>query len=210
MTFELLCMSLIAMLFGIAVCFNGYRWFIFLLPVFGFFMGFFIGAETLQALFGYGFLASVTSWIVGFFVGLIFAVLSYLFYMVGIALISGAFGYALGVGLMGLIIDDFGLLVWIVGIITGVVIAAVVLLFNIQKWAVIIITAFGGAGVIVGSFLYAFGWIKLPNLVQNPVRFTLQQSPLMMILFLVLGVLGVIAQWRINRDYVLEEPEAIY
>lgn len=210
MTFEVLCMALIAMLFGLAVCLNGYRWFIILLPIFGFFFGFFLGAQTLQAIFGVGFLATVTSWVVGFFVGLIFAVLSYLFYTIGVALFAGSFGYALGVGFMNLIGLDFALLVWVVGIIVAIVVAAVVLLFNIQKWAIIFITAFGGAGVIIGSFLFAFGGFKVPQLVENPVIFTLRQSPLWMIIFLVLGILGVIAQARTTRDFVLEEPEDRY
>jgi hypothetical protein len=36
-----------------------------------------LGAQTLQVLFGVGFLATITSWVVGFIVGGLFAVLSY-------------------------------------------------------------------------------------------------------------------------------------
>jgi hypothetical protein len=32
-------------------------------------------------------------------------------------------------------------------------------------------------------------------------------SPLLIILFLVLGVLGLISQWRINQSWELEVPE---
>ena len=102
MGFELLCMSIIALLIGVAVCFNGYRWFLVLLPILGFFWGFGLGAQTLQALFGIGFLSTVSSWIVGLIVGLVFTVLSYFFYIVGVAIMAGSFGYSLGVGLMGL------------------------------------------------------------------------------------------------------------
>ena len=207
MSFELLCATLIALLFGLAVCFNGYRWFIVLLPVFGFFFGFFLGAETLQALFGVGFLATVTSWIVGFIVGLVFAVLSYLFYIIGVAIIAGGFGYSLGVGFMHLIGIDWSLIVWIVGIVVAIIIAAAVLLFNIQKWAIIVITAVGGAAIIVAGILFALGGLSMPDIVGNPVRSALSQSPLLMITFIVLAILGIFAQVRNNRDYVLEVPE---
>jgi hypothetical protein len=207
MTFELLCATLIALLFGTAVCFNGYRWFIILLPVFGFFFGFFLGAETLQAIFGIGFLATITSWIVGFITGLVFAVLSYLFYIVGVAILAGALGYSLGVGLMHLIGFDFALLVWVVGIIAGIAVAAVTLLFNIQKWVIILITALGGALTIVGGLMFAFGEFGVDALVQNPVLMTVRSNPLWMISFLVLAILGVIAQYYNNREYVLEVPE---
>ena len=207
MTFELLCATLIALLFGVAVCLNGYRWFIILLPIFGFFFGFLLGAETLQAIFGIGFLATITSWIVGFIVGLVFAVLSYLFYIAGVAILAGAFGYSLGVGLMHLIGLDFGFLVWLVGIVVGIAVAAVTLLFNIQKWVIILITAFGGALTVVGSLLFAFGGIGVDSLVKNPVMMAVKSSPFWMIIFLALGILGVVAQYYNNRDYVLEVPE---
>ncbi len=48
MTFELFCATLIAVLFGLAVAFSGYRLFLFLLPIWGFFAGFAIGAQSIQ------------------------------------------------------------------------------------------------------------------------------------------------------------------
>ena len=58
MGLDLLCASLIALLFGLAVCFAGYRFFLALLPIWGFFFGFALGAQALQALFGIGILAT--------------------------------------------------------------------------------------------------------------------------------------------------------
>ena len=138
MPFELLCMGMIALLFGLALVFSGYRMLWIILPIWGFFFGFGLGAQTLEILLGVGFLATITSWVVGFIVGAIFAVLSYLFYMVAVALISGAFGYALAVGLLLAIGLDYNFLVWIIGIVAGVVAVVVVLRFNIQKYAIIV------------------------------------------------------------------------
>ena len=207
MTFELFCMGLIALVIGLAVCFNGYRWFLILLPIWGFFFGFGLGAHTLQAIFGIGFVATVASWVVGFIVGLIFAVLSYLFYIVGVALFAGSFGYALGVGLMGAIGINFNLLVWLVGIALGIVVALLVLGLNLQKWAIIFITAFGGAGIIAGTLGLIFSGGTAATLGQNPFRAAISNSWLLIILFLVLGILGFISQLRINRSYDLVPPE---
>jgi hypothetical protein len=204
MTFQLLCMGLIALLFGLAVCFNGYRWFLILLPILAFFFGFFWGAQTLQAIFASGFLTTVISWVAGFIIGLIFALLSYTFYLVGVGIVAAAFGYSLGVGLMNLIGIDLNVLVWLVGIVVAIVVAAVTLLLNIQKYVIIVITAFLGAGVIVGSFLVAFGGIDVASVADNPVRFAMQNSPLWMLFFLILGALGVVAQILSTRDFVLE------
>lgn len=207
MGFEVFCMTLLALLIGLAICFNGYRWFLILLPILGFFFGFGLGAQTLQAIFGVGFISTVTSWVVGFLVGLIFAILSYLFYIVGVALLAGSFGYALGVGLMGLFLD-FGLISWVVGIIVGIVVAAATILLNIQKWVIIAITAFGGAGVIVGTFLFAFGVIPPAALGLNAVRLVIQDSFWWLLFFLVVGILGFVAQFFTTQDYVLEAPES--
>lgn len=207
MTFELFCMTIIALLIGMAVAFNGYRWFIILLPFWGFIFGFGLGAETMQAVFGTAFLAEVTSWVVGFFVGLLFAVLSYLFYFIGVALFAGSAGYALGVGLLALIGVDFGLIPWLVGVVVGIVVAAVTIIFNIQKWVIIFFTATGGAGVIVGSLLFALGVINVADLGEHAVQAVLQDNIFWLIIYLVLAILGFLSQFATTQTYVLEEPE---
>lgn len=209
MTFELLCMTVIALFVGMAICFNGYRWFLILLPILGFFFGFGIGAQTVQALFGGGFLSTVTSWVVGFFVALIFAVLSYLFYFIGVALAGGYLGYALGVGLMGLLGIDFGLVTWLVGLALGVIFAIGTIVLNIQKYVIIAFTSIAGATVVVGSFLVVLGKINPSQLSTNVVRAAMQDSPFWLIIFLVLAILGVAAQLYVNRSYELTPPEPV-
>ena len=56
-----------------------------------------------------------------------------MFYIVGVALFAGAFGYAIAVGLLQAIGLDFGLIVWLIGIVGGVVVAALTLLLNISR-----------------------------------------------------------------------------
>ena len=71
------------------LCFAGYRFFLILLPIWGFFFGFGFGLQTMQALLGDGSLATITRWVVGFIVALVFAVLAYLFYIAAVAIIAG-------------------------------------------------------------------------------------------------------------------------
>ena len=51
MTFELLCMGLIALAFGLAVAFGGYKLLWVILPIWGFFAGLALGAQTVQVVF---------------------------------------------------------------------------------------------------------------------------------------------------------------
>ena len=142
----LFCTTLIALGFGLVLCAFGYRFFLYLLPFWGFFYGFTFGVQMLQALFGVGALATIGSWIGGLVAGALFAVLSYLFYIVGVALLASSLGYGLGVGLMNLIGLDMGFITWLVGSVVAIVLVWVTLNYNLQKFAVIAATSLGGSG----------------------------------------------------------------
>jgi hypothetical protein len=206
MSFELFCMALIALTFGLIVMMNGYKVFLILLPIFGFIFGFVLGAQTLQALFGIGFLATVTSWAVGFVVGAVFAVLSYLFWIVAVALWSFGIGYGLGVGLMGLFGLSSGILPWLVGVVAGVALAAVVIIFNLQKWIIMLGTAALGSATVIGTFLMMFGVIRPIQFSAGGVKDVMANSPFWLIAFLVLFVVGALAQYRTTQNYMLEVP----
>ena len=199
--FAVVVTSLIALFFGVLGAFSGYRFFLFLLPIWGFFAGFGFGAQSIQAILGDAFLATVTGWVVCFVIGVIFAVLSYLFWYFGVALLAGSLGYSLGVSAMLALGIDFGFLDWIVGAILAVIFAIGAIVLNIQKWIVIIATALLGSGIIVGTILYVFG--GLPP-VANPVRYVLQSSPLWLILFLVVALVGIAAQIASTRHWEIQ------
>lgn len=200
--FAMACASLIAFIFGLVLCFGGYRFFLILLPIWGFFFGLVFGAQSMQMLFGTGFLAEVTSWVVGFVVGAVFAVLSYFFYLVAVALIAGALGYTLAAGLLLAIGLDMGFLVWVIGVVAGIALAAATIIFNLQKWVIIIATSLLGAGVIFGAFVILFA--PHAALLENPIRVALSQSPLLLITAIVVAVFGVFVQTRVNRSYTIE------
>ena len=206
MTFQIICTAILALIIGVLALVAGYRLFLLLLPIWGFFAGFAMGAHATALLFGQGFLATATGWIIGFVVGLIFAVLSYLIYTIGVALLSAAFGYFLGTGLMLLFLDP-GLIVTLVGLAGAVVMAFVVLAFNIQKPVLEFITSFGGATAVLTGILLLFGRITFESLGGNPVRLVLEDSIFWMIAWLILGFVGFAIQIASNRTYVIEAPE---
>jgi hypothetical protein len=196
------CGGLIASLFGALMCFFGYRLFLFLLPIWGFFFGLWLGAQSMQALFGTGFFSTVTSWVVGFVVGLIFALLSYLFYVAAVAIMAGSLGYMLTVGLLQAVGLEMGFLVWLIGIVVAVVFVVVTLVFNLQKWVIIIATSVAGAAAVFGAFYAMFN--PYSDLVENPIKAFLSESPVLMILTIVLAIAGILFQYRSNRKYTVE------
>ncbi|MBV9599252.1 MAG: hypothetical protein JOZ87_20605 [Chloroflexi bacterium] len=94
--------------------------------------------------------------------------LSYLFYFVAVALVSAALGYGLGVTVVEAIGINFGLIVWLVGLVLAII--------------------------------FLFGGLPETQLLQNPVHVALQVSPFWAIVFIVLAVLGIIAQLQSNRQ----------
>ncbi len=98
-TMQGLLIGLFAIAIGLAFAFYGFRVFLVLLPIWGFFAGFVLGAAAMDALFpDSGFLVEVSSWVIGFIIGIVFAVLSYLYYWVAIILLGGVLGYQLTYG----------------------------------------------------------------------------------------------------------------
>ena len=83
-TLEGLLLGALAIGIGLAFAFWGFRVFLVLLPIWGFFAGFLLGANGVQYIFGEAFLATATGWVVGFLLGLLFAVLSYLLSLIHI------------------------------------------------------------------------------------------------------------------------------
>lgn len=203
--FAVMCGGLIGLLFGLVMTFAGYRLFLILLPIWGFFFGFALGAQAIQAIFGQAFLATITSWVVGFIVAAVFAVLAYLFYLAAVALVSFSLGYTATVGLLtalGLPLL-YGFTAWLIAVVVGVALAFVVLRFNIQKWVIEFATAFLGAGAIVGVFVLLFGG-PIAQVLENPVQFVLKNSPFWLIVFLVLGIAGFVLQAMHNRSWEVQ------
>lgn len=204
MSLELLCVTLIALLFGTVVAFGGYRLFMFLLPIWGFFFGFFIGAQSVQYLLGEGFLGTITGWVVGFVVALIFAVLSYLFYVFAVALIAASIGYGLGVGIVGLFSENLTLIAWLVGIVLAVIVVGLTFALNLAKYVIIIGTAFGGAAAAVGTLMVGVENVDLLLFFDNPVRIILNAGFIWAVLLLLMALAGIVVQVRANQGWEVE------
>ncbi|HEX6844241.1 MAG TPA: DUF4203 domain-containing protein [Actinomycetota bacterium] len=189
---------------GSLVAFAGYRLFLILLPIYGFFFGLAFGAHSIQALFGEGFLSTTTSWVVGFFVGLAFAVLSYLFWVVAVGIAAGSLGYGLVAGFFSLIGADLDVLVWVLGMIVGIAFALAAIFLNLQKAIVIVATALLGAWGIIGTFLLLFSSASPEQIAEEGAKMVLDDHPLWLIIFAVVAGLGMVFQFRVNRAYEVE------
>ena len=88
--------ALIAISIGLVAVFFGYRLFRAVLPVFGFVLGAIVGAQAVFLIFNEGIFATVLSIVTAVVVGLVFGVLAYFFWALGVILVIGGMGFAIG------------------------------------------------------------------------------------------------------------------
>jgi hypothetical protein len=199
-------LALFGLLLGVGFCFVGYRLFLVMLPILGFFAGLWLGGYVFTAIFGTGFLSTVTGLVAGIAGGIIGGMLSYLFYQVGVAIVAAAAGAALGSGIMTALGFDPGLVVTIVAIVSALVAVGLTLRLDLQKYAIIALSAVLGADLIVLSALLLIGRITLEQLQGsgNLLRPIIQDSWFWMIAWLALAVAGIVVQIRANRTYTFK------
>jgi len=188
--------AIVALLIGLAFCFGGWRFFLILLPIWAFVVGFNVGTDAITALFGDGTFATVTSWIVGFIAALFFAVISYLYYYAAIAIMAGAVGYAIGTSLWGIIGNEYGLVAFVIGLVVAVIVGGAVLVLNVPKYLVVVLTGLGGAATVLAGWFILIG--KVPD---NAIHWTvvgalIKDSWLYLIVWGVLAAAGILAQLR--------------
>ena len=188
--------ALIAVLVGAAFCFAGFRFFLLLLPIWGFVVGFSVGADATTAIFGDGTFATVTGWVIGFVIALLFAVFSYLWYWLAVALLGGSVGYIIGTSAWGLIGNEQGLIAFGIGLVCAVALAIAVLALNVPKLLVIVLSGLGGAATILTGWFVLVGTIPTDNIHWTTVGQAITDSWFYLIVWGVLAAAGILAQMR--------------
>jgi hypothetical protein len=203
MTLEVFVLSLLAVAAGLAITFAGFRLFLVLLPIWGLVAGFLAGSGAIALLAGEGYLATILGWGAGIVVGLLFALLSYLYWYGVILVAGGTIGYLLGVGLMGLLGVD-GVLAFLVGAALALVLAIAVLVVNLPKYLVIAGSGVAGAATAVAGVMLLVGSVELSSLGDGPIAAVNGAGPLGWIAWVVLAAVGIASQVVTTRAMEVE------
>ena len=145
--------GVLAIAVGLLFCFRGYLTMRVIIPIWGTFAGFVLGAALVASSNDDGFLRTGLSWAVGVVVGLIFGLLAYLYFEVSVVLAMAAIGFSLGVSAMIAIGVSWSWLILIVGVSVGVLLAVVALAGNLPMMLLTILTATSGASTVVGGIM---------------------------------------------------------
>ena len=207
MDFQALLVGIIAIALGAGVMLMGYRLALILLPIWGFFAGFLLGAQLLQEFFGDGLHGDDDELGRGRDPRTVFAVLSYLFWYIAVVILFASIGW-LGWGFMSLIgFSETGFVAVAIGLLLGAVFAVAAFVTGVPLAALVVITAVAGAHALIAG-------IGLDR--DNPRRGAGQWrrqadhrgKPWLVAPALGLAVMSIIFQLRTIGEYVLEPPAA--
>lgn len=203
-----LLVGLLALWIGAVLLFSGYRLALFLLPIWGFIAGFYVGAAAMQALFGESFLSTVISWVVGVVIAILFAALAYLYWYVAVVMLGASVGASLGSGLISLFGVDPGVLMGLVALIFAVAAALLTMLLGIPKFLLIWLTALLGAGTTIAGVLLIVDRVDRADLRIGAMAAVIEHSLWWSLVYIVLAVIGITAQYRSTLQYELKAPPA--
>ncbi len=199
--------GVLAILIGLVACLAGYVVFRVVLPILGFLVGLGIGAQLAAAFLNEPYLGSLLSWVVAIVVGLVVAAIAFLWWYVSVALAVAGLGYAIGFGATaGLDLPATPSVA--VGVVVAVVFAVAAIVLRVPIGIVIVVTAFWGASALIGGILVLFDRVEPGQLRNGTVDIVIDNSPLFLAAWLVLGVIGVLVQWYITprEDSLVGEP----
>lgn len=186
--------GILAILIGLVACLAGYVVFRLVLPILGFLVGMGLGAQLAAVLFDQPYLDTPLSWIIAILVGLVVATIAFVWWYVSVALTIGGLGYAIGYGVaVGLDLTVTAAV--IAGVALAVVFALVAIFLRVPIGVVIVVTAFWGASALIGGILILLNRIDPNQLRNGTVDVVIRDSPLLLAVWLGLGIVGVLVQW---------------
>ncbi len=128
---------------------------------------------------------------------------AYFFYYAAIAILGASVGYELGVGIMAGLGITSGVLQFVVGLAAALVFTAGVIVFNLPKVVVVVLSSVAGAGMIVTGVLVALGRIPLESLRYGFVGAFIHNSWFWTLVFAVVAAAGVALQLLVPAEYSL-------
>lgn len=190
---------------GLSVAFSGLRVFFAMLPIVGMITGFFLGATLITNWLGDGFMATATSWIVGLVIGVLFAVVSYMWWYAGALLAAGGSGALLLSGIFSLFGVNNGVVLTVVAIVGAVAFIFLALVLNLPIYVVLVNTAFLGAHMVIGGLLLIFNLVDRKDFDWGVARAIAHENWFWWIIMVVVAVAGMFSQMQIINRIALPQ-----
>jgi hypothetical protein len=188
--------GLLAVAVGALFCFRGYLALRVIIPLWGSFAGFLLGAGLIANTGDDGFLRTGLAWAVGLGFAVVFGAFAYLYFEVSVVLAMASIGFALGTSLMVALGVSWSWLIVLVGVALGALLAVIAVTGDLPGVVLTVLSALAGASTIVAGALLLSGVLETSDLTSPATTELLDDSWWWYVLYLVLAVAGIGAQMR--------------
>jgi hypothetical protein len=186
-----------AIVIGGVFCFWGYFAMRLVIPIWGFFAGFMLGAGATSFFDDSEFLSTVLGWVLGFFVGLLFAVLAYLFYEIAVVLAFASIGFTLGSALMTALNIDWNWFVILAGVALGIVFGIVAVVTELPMVLLVVFSTIAGALAITAGLMLVFNAIDAKDWSSTAVVDLIDDDWWWWVIAFALAIAGLVAQMSV-------------
>ena len=193
-------LGVLAIAVGSLFCFRGYLTMRLVIPVWGAFSGFIVGAGLVDRWTGDAFLDGAVAWLVGLAVAVVFGLLAYTYYEVSVVLAMAAVGFVLGASMMVALDVRWSWAVVTVGILAGIALAVLAVGGRLPMLLLISLTALAGAATTVAGIMLLTGALTADDLGSQAVIARIEDSAGWWVLYALLAVAGVVLQVRFLDD----------
>jgi hypothetical protein len=153
--------GILALLTGAVFCFRGYLAMRLVIPVWGAFAGFLLGAGLAAG--DAGFLGNALGWLVGLGLAIVFGAIAYLYYEVSVIIGMMAIGFVLGTSLMVALGVTWSWVIVLSGVVLAVVLAFVAIVGDLPMVLLTVLTALAGASTMVAGLMLLFGTVNVED-----------------------------------------------
>jgi hypothetical protein len=183
-------LGILAVLMGAFLCAGG-QWLLkVLIPIWGAFAGFVFGAGLVAGFSEEHFLGTVLGWVLGLVFALVFGLLAYLYYAVGVVLMTAAIGFSLGTGMVAALGIDWNWVAVVSGTILGALFGLMAVLADVPTLILIALTALAGALLMVAGFMLITGVVDSADLTRSTTTSQVQDDWWWWVTFVVLALGG--------------------
>lgn len=191
-----LAIGLLAIAVGALFCFRGFMAMRIVIPIWGAFAGFLLGAGLVDAATDEPLFDSLLAWLVGLGMAIVFAAIAYLYYEVSVVLAMGAAGFALGSGAMVAAGATWSWLIILVGVLAGALLAVVAIVADLPMIILVVLTAFAGATSVVFGVMLLAGVVDTVDLDVASTTEQLDDDWWWYLSYVALGIVGIVMQTR--------------
>lgn len=191
---EDLVVGLVAVAVGVPLCGRGYLALRLLIPLWGAYSGFLLGAGIVAAVTDDPVLHVAVGWPVAIVVALVFGGLAYLYYELSVVISMAGIGFSLGAALMVALDVRWSWLVVLVAVAVAALLAALAIVSDLPSVLLVALSASAGAATIVFGAMLLIGHIDTEELTSGITTRRLHDDWWWYALFIGLALAGATAQ----------------